>query len=243
MDELLTLPWERTDDSSPIASRMAAWAAREIIERRYEPGTLLTEADLANAQKASRTPAREAMLQLERWRLVRLVPKKGALVTTVTGKERKDLLSVRAMFEIDAVQAITSAAGDQSSGATGTGGFGTEPAGTTLEPLAADLRTLLDRQREALSSGRQLDFASVDYAFHARIIRSGGNAVVDEMLTTMGPRLARLTFLAITDTNGPLDDLVDEHARLTDLAERGEVEQFGQLVHAHIDASHFPHGR
>src|SRR5690625_7883968 len=74
---------------------MAAWAAREIIERRFEPGELLTEADLAEAQKASRTPAREAMLQLERWRLVRLVPKKGAIVTTVTSCERRDLLAVR----------------------------------------------------------------------------------------------------------------------------------------------------
>ena len=86
MNELLTLPWQRTDDTAPIASRMAAWAAREIIERRFEPGELLTEADLAEAQKASRTPAREAMLQLERWRLVRLVPKKGAIVTTVTSR-------------------------------------------------------------------------------------------------------------------------------------------------------------
>ena len=50
MNELLTLPWQLTDDSSPIASRMAAWAAREIIERRFEPGELLTEADLAEAQ-------------------------------------------------------------------------------------------------------------------------------------------------------------------------------------------------
>ena len=38
MKDLLTLPWETTDDASPIAARMAAWAAREIIEQCYEPG-------------------------------------------------------------------------------------------------------------------------------------------------------------------------------------------------------------
>lgn len=220
MNDLLTLPWESTDDSSPIAARMSAWAAREIIEQRYEPGALLTEADLAEANRASRTPAREAMLQLERWRLVRLVPKKGAIVTTVTRQERRDLLAVRAMFEIDAVQALTS--------------------GGELEPLAADLRTLLDRQRHALKAENSLDFASADYAFHARIIRSGGNGVVDEMLTTMGPRLARLTYQAIIDQPNPLATLLDEHEELTDRAERGDAAGFAKLVREHIDASHFP---
>lgn len=223
MNELLTLPWQLTDDSSPIASRMAAWAAREIIERRFEPGELLTEADLAEAQKASRTPAREAMLQLERWRLVRLVPKKGAIVTTVTGKERRDLLAVRAMFEVDAVEALTAADG--------------------LESLAKDLRTLLDWQRSALAAADPLDFANVDYAFHARLIRSGGNIIVEELLTTMGPRLARLTYQVAIDHPAGLDTLLDEHERLTDRAESGDAAGFGRLVHDHIEASHFPENR
>lgn len=222
MNDLLTLPWESTDDTSPIAARMAAWAAREIIEQRYEPGQLLTEADLAEAQKASRTPAREAMLQLERWRLVRLVPKKGAIVTTVTRQERRDLLAVRAMFEIDAVQAFTS--------------------DSNLAQVAADLRTLLDAQQEARKSDRSLDFASSDYAFHARIIHSGGNSVVEETLSTIGPRLARLTYQVIFDQPGSLDTLLDEHTELTELAERGDVKEFGMLVHRHIKASHFPQG-
>ncbi|MGO2812880.1 GntR family transcriptional regulator [Brevibacterium sp. BDJS002] len=223
MNDLLTLPWESTDDSSPIAARMAAWAAREVIEQRYEPGALLTEADLAEAQKASRTPAREAMLQLERWRLVRLVPKKGAIVTTVTRQERRDLLAVRAMFETDAVQALT--------------------LDSDFAPLAADLRTLLDRQQKALTDSHPLDFASADYAFHARIIRSGGNTIVDEMLTTMGPRLARLTYQAVIDNPNPLDLLFDEHAELTDLAERGDAKGFGKVVREHIKSSHFPETR
>ncbi|MBM6590606.1 GntR family transcriptional regulator [Brevibacterium sp. RIT 803] len=220
MKDLLTLPWETTDDASPIAARMAAWAAREIIEQRYEPGQLLTEAELAEAQRASRTPAREAMLQLERWRLVRLVPKKGAIVTTVTRQERRDLLAVRAMFETDAVQALT--------------------LDSDFAPLAADLRTLLDRQQKALDASHPLDFASADYAFHARIIRSGGNSIVEEMLTTMGPRLARLTYQVVIDQPSSLRTLFDEHAELTDLAERGEAKGFGKVVREHIQSSHFP---
>ncbi|SDR72758.1 DNA-binding transcriptional regulator, GntR family [Brevibacterium siliguriense] len=220
MNELLTLPWQRTTDTSPIAARMAAWAAREIIEGRYESGELLIEADLAEAHKASRTPAREAMLQLERWRLVRLVPKKGALVTTVTAKERRDLLAVRSMFEIDAVQALAD--------------------GGDLTALAADLRALLDHQRAALESDDPLGFASVDYAFHARLIRSSDNGIVDELLTTMGPRLARLTYQVAIEAPHTLETLLSEHADLTSRAESGDVTGFSRLVHDHIERSHFP---
>lgn len=224
MNDLLTLPWETADDASPIAARMAAWAAREVIEQRYEPGMLLTEADLAEAQKASRTPAREAMLQLERWRLVRLVPKKGAIVTTVTGEERRDLLAVRAMFEIDAVHALSTDA-------------------EVMEALAADLQFLLGRQREALSGDSSLDFASSDYAFHARIIRSGRNAVTDELLSTIGPRLARLTYQAVIDLPSALEDLFADHEQLTECARQGDSPRFTRLVRQHIDHGHFQQNR
>lgn len=220
MNQLLTLPWQRTTDTAPIAARMAAWTAREIIEGRYEPGELLIEADLAEAHKASRTPAREAMLQLERWHLVRLVPKKGALVTTVTGKERRDLLAVRSMFEIDAVRAMAD--------------------GGDLTALASDLRTLLDHQNAALEAEDPLGFASVDYAFHARIIRSSDNGIVDELLTTMGPRLARLTYQVAIEHPRTLDTLLAEHGDLTTRAESGDVAGFSRLVRDHIDGSHFP---
>ncbi|TGD30925.1 GntR family transcriptional regulator [Brevibacterium sp. S22] len=220
---MLTLPWQSTDDSSPIAARMAASTAREIIEGRRKPGELLIEADLAEAHDASRTPAREAMLQLERWRLVRLVPKKGALVTTVTAKERRDLLAVRSMFEIDAVQTLAD--------------------GGDLAALAADLRTLLGQQKTALDTGDPLGFASADNAFHARLIRSGENAIVTEMLTTMGPRLARLTFQVAIEAPHTLDTLLAEHEALTDRAEAGDPTGFARLVRVHIECSHFPQSR
>ena len=163
------------------------------------------------------------MLQLERWRLVRLVPKKGALVTTVTGKERRDLLAVRSMFEIDAVETLSDS-GD-------------------LTALSADLSTLLGEQKTALDAGDPLGFASADYAFHARLIRSGDNAIVTEMLTTMGPRLARLTYQVAIEAPHTLDTLLTEHETLTDRAEAGDAEGFARLVRDHIESSHFPQSR
>jgi hypothetical protein len=88
--------------------------------------------------------------------------------------------------------------------------------GGDLEPaLASDLRVTARPPECRQSGGRGSRSASPasTTAFHARIIRSGGNGVVDELLTTMGPRLARLTYqVAIEHPRSSLDTLLAEHA-------------------------------
>ncbi|MFV0533477.1 MAG: GntR family transcriptional regulator [Cumulibacter sp.] len=221
MADLLTLPWERLDDSCTIAMRMAAFTARQIVERRFEAGDLLSEGALADSLGVSRTPAREAMLQLESWQLVRLVPKKGAIVTSVTSEQRRDLLAVRALFETNAIATI----------------------GQDTATLVADLRVIVEMQRNALAERDILQFASTDYAMHARIIRGGGNSIVDEVLAGLGPRLARLTYQAILDQVGSLEKIFAEHEQLVDLASAGDAAKFDSLVRRHINDVHFgPHG-
>jgi DNA-binding GntR family transcriptional regulator len=213
------LPWDALTDRSPLAARIAAAAARGVVERRYDAGTLLTEADLAEAEGASRTPAREAMLQLEAWGLVRLLPKKGALVVPVTPEERRDLLAVRAMFETHAVESVAAA--------------GALPPG-----LAGDLHALLDRQRTALDAGDVLGFAGGDYAFHARIIRSGGNAVVTGIVDRLGPRLARLVYEVATGRPDRLATLLAEHEALAEHALAGDGPGFARAVQQHLATGH-----
>jgi DNA-binding GntR family transcriptional regulator len=213
------LPWERLTDRSPLSLRVAARVAREIVERRHEPGDWLVEADLAAAEQVSRTPAREAMLLLESWGLVRLVPKKGSIVTPVSPAERRDLLDVRAMLEIAAVRTVHE--------------------GDALAALGEGLASALDRQRDALAADDLLAFASADYAFHAAIIAGGGNAVVLELLDTLGPRLARLTYVAVTDGPSRVAGFLDEHATLAALAAAGDGAAFEAAVREHIEAGHF----
>ncbi len=214
------LPWERLDDRSPLATRMAASAARAIVEQRHEAGALITEADIAATHGASRTPAREAMLQLESWGLVRLIPKKGAVVAPVRTRERRDLLAVRTLFETDAVEAV--ARGD-----------------ADLAALTTDLERQLDRQRRAVADADPLAFAGADCAFHGCIVRAGGNDVVVALLETLGPRLARLTYDVALESPGRLPTLLHEHEQLADTARAGDAAGFAALVRRHVAAGHF----
>lgn len=216
------LPWEQEDERAPLAARIAAATARAIIEGAHQGGDLLTEAELAETAQASRTPAREAMLQLESWALVRLLPKKGAIVTSPTPKERQDMLAFRALIEIDAVQAIARGEVDEAE-------------------LAAGIDDALARQRAAVAAADSFAFASADYAFHAQLIRSGGNIVVERQLETLGPRIARFTYLAITENPARVAVLLEEHERLGRVALSGDAAEYGAVLRTHIAGGHFAH--
>src|SRR5262245_5296814 len=70
-----------------------------IVARTFDPGEPLTEHDLCRRFGVSRTPVREALAKLERDRLVRVVPNKGAFVRTVSHHEIRELYEVREALE------------------------------------------------------------------------------------------------------------------------------------------------
>ncbi|MGJ6978930.1 GntR family transcriptional regulator [Aestuariimicrobium soli] len=210
------LPWHATPDTGPVAARIAAATAERIVDGRLGAGEWVTEAGIAEPWGASRTPAREAMVQLSRWGLVRLVPKKGALVTTVTPEERRDLLDVRVMVECRAVETVA----DE------------RPA------LVTRLAEVVAAQREALERGDISTFADLDVTFHLGIIGAGGNAVVDELMATLGPRFARLIHHAVTGNPRAATVFCDEHARLAELVAAGDSSAFETLLERHVAFGH-----
>jgi DNA-binding GntR family transcriptional regulator len=214
------LPWRVDPDGRTVAQRIAADTARAIAERVLAEGAVVTEVELSTTHGASRTPAREAMLQLEAWGLVRLLPKKGAVVTAVSMEERRDLLAVRALFESDAVAALGSSA--------------------RLVPVGERLAAALLQQRAAVEAADRLAFAEADIAFHAEIILAGGNAVVAALLQQLAPRFARLTYAVALEAPDRLGLMLDEHERLAGLARSGDADAFGLLLRRHIAAGHFP---
>ena len=71
-----------------------------ILRGELEPGERLMEIHLANRLGVSRTPIREAIRKLELEGLVVMIPRRGAIVASITEKDLKDVLEVRRTLEI-----------------------------------------------------------------------------------------------------------------------------------------------
>lgn len=70
-----------------------------IVNCRYTPGSFLNEMQLMEEIGTSRTPIREALNKLEQEKLVRIVSKKGVMVSELTLKEISDVYQIRLLFE------------------------------------------------------------------------------------------------------------------------------------------------
>src|SRR3954447_25770308 len=99
-------------DDQPAADRAYLHLKQRILSREYAGGSLLTEGEIADAVGVSRTPVREAMLRLSTEGLLRLYPKRGALVVSVSADEVRDIMEARELLESHAVELVLEQAED-----------------------------------------------------------------------------------------------------------------------------------
>ena len=70
-----------------------------IVNCVYKPNTFLSENELMKEIDSSRTPIREALNKLEQENLVRILPKRGVIVTEISIKEVKMIFEYRLLIE------------------------------------------------------------------------------------------------------------------------------------------------
>ena len=87
-----------TDDRS-LRIRVFNAIENAILDGEYKDGDSLNELRLSKELGVSRTPVREAIMQLELEGLVRNVPNKGAVVVGVTDQDIHDIYEIRKRIE------------------------------------------------------------------------------------------------------------------------------------------------
>ncbi|MET7573584.1 GntR family transcriptional regulator [Streptomyces sp. NPDC005492] len=205
----------------PAADRVYAHVKQGVLDRRYEGGTLLTEGELAEAVGVSRTPVREALLRLEAEGLIRLYPKKGALVLPVSSQEIADVVETRMLVEQHAVRKAVPAS----------------PA------LVARLAELLDRQKEQAAAGDLAGAAVTDRCFHAEIVRSGGNEILSRLYDQLRDRQLRMGVAIMHSHPDRIAKTLTEHEEILDALRTGDAEAAVEIVHRHVDwFSHLARG-
>ncbi|MEU6301445.1 GntR family transcriptional regulator [Streptomyces chartreusis] len=205
----------------PAADRVYTHVKQGVLDRRYGGGTLLTEGELAEAVGVSRTPVREALLRLEVEGLIKLYPKKGALVLPVSAQEIKDVVETRILVEEHAARKAVPA-----------------PPG-----LIERLEELLARQKEQAAAGDLAAAAVTDRCFHAEIVRSGGNEILSRLYDQLRDRQLRMGVAVMYSHPDRIAKTLVEHEEILQALRSGDTEAAVGLVHRHIDwFSHLARG-
>ncbi|MFJ9176824.1 GntR family transcriptional regulator [Streptomyces sp. NPDC102360] len=196
----------------PAAERVYDHVKRGVLERRYEGGTLLTEGELAEAVGVSRTPVREALLKLEVEGLLKLYPKKGALVLPVSAQEIADVVETRLLVEEHAVRKAVPAP----------------------PQLLARLEELLEEQRAQAAAGQFTEAATTDRCFHAEIVRSGGNEILSRIYDQLRDRQLRMGVAVMRSHPDRIAKTLSEHSEILDALRAGDEEAAVAVVRRHV---------
>jgi DNA-binding GntR family transcriptional regulator len=210
------------------ADRVFQYAKAAILERRYAPHDLLTEGELALAVGVSRTPVREALLRLQADGLVRLLPKRGALVLSVTSAEVADVLETRRLIESFAIRkAVTNGGND----------------------LVARLRAHLDRMRSAMRAKDARGYVEADRDFHEQIVAATGNEILSSVYRSLRDRQLRMGVVnLLVEGSGDVDaarmrvNITDHEAIVAAVAARS-LRAGEAAVTAHLDRASQQLGR
>ncbi|MEU5820869.1 GntR family transcriptional regulator [Streptomyces sp. NPDC047803] len=196
----------------PAAERVYAHVKDAVLDRRYEGGTLLTEGGLAEAVGVSRTPVREALLRLEVEGLIKLYPKKGALVLAVSAQEIADVVETRLLVEE----------------------FAARKAVPASPQLISRLEGLLEEQRRFSEAGDLATVSVKDRCFHAEIVRHAGNEILSRLYDQLRDRQLRMGVAVMEAHPDRIAANIAEHSELLEAIRAGDAEGAAQVVRRHV---------
>ncbi len=207
----------------PVVARPADEPAKDfayryikdlILDLTLPPGHIVTEMDIATVTGLSRTPVREAFLRLDAERLIQLIPRRGALVTTVTARQIRELSKTRLVLELHAAQEIVA---------------------NRIE-VADTLFPLVEQQAELLADGAGFrEVIAVDRAFHTAIVAAVGNTELTELYRSMGDRQMRTGVASFTNIPGRAETAVPHHRRIAEALKRFDLDDVENALRDHLE--------
>jgi DNA-binding GntR family transcriptional regulator len=187
------------ESTETLAEAILRHLARDIVEGRLRPGQHLVELQLCEELGASRSPVREAIHRLAAEGLVDLVPRKGAFVAELTGKEVVDVFEVRAQLERLSARLAADHANEE------------------------DVARLDAINRQCAAATQAEDFAAFferNGAFHREIAAIAGNAYLQRVHQAAAARTFRPLFLYLSSPDHLRGSIVDHDALVEAIARR-----------------------
>jgi len=197
-------------------AKMAYEAIRKsILSGQWKIGELYNEKAIAADLGISRTPVREALLELASQDLIIFLPRRGLMVNRFTRHDVDEIFELRKAIELAAVEKITVAA----------------PPFDLFE-----IEEALLSQRKAVKQKDYLAFMEADRLFHTGFSELTNNrrliAILDnirDMIHVMGAKALALEGRAV--------EVIKEHQTIFEAVKKGNIEEARRAMAYHLDQS------
>jgi DNA-binding GntR family transcriptional regulator len=197
-------------------AKMAYEAIRQsILSGQWKIGEQYNEKAIAADLGISRTPVREALLELASQDLIIFLPRRGLMLNRFTRRDVDEIFEVRKAIELAAVEKIVK----------------TSPPFDLFE-----IEESLLNQRKAVKQKDYLAFMEADRLFHTGISELTNNrriiSILDnirDMIHVMGAKALALEGRAL--------EVIEEHQTICEAVKKGNIEAARRAMAYHLDQS------
>jgi DNA-binding GntR family transcriptional regulator len=195
--------------------RAYAFTKARILDGRFPGGTFITEGNVAAAIALSRTPVREAFSRLASEGLLRVYPKRGALVVPVSAAEVESVMEARLVVEQFAIEKLIRSETD----------IGSAPA------------QAIARQERFAALDNLRGFIEADHQFHRAFVVAAGNPILLQLHDSMRERQHRMGLAALARDDARTLQALGEHRALVGALEAGDADGARVVIRAHLHAT------
>ena len=183
-----------------------------IIEGRLKLGDQLSEIRLSKMLGISKTPVREALMQLRREGLVQIDPQRGTSIFRIEDAEIDQIAAFRRLLELEAARTVFLSG---------------------REAAVSAMRAVVDKMEDVLASADFQAYRRLDAALHMILVEGAGNPYLVAGYGLISAKIGALRTRAHDDTD-VVERSLKTHRRLLELLEEGDADAFCRLLELHI---------
>lgn len=186
-----------------------------ILAGHWNTGELYNEKAIAAELGISRTPVREALLELASQDLIIFLPRRGLMVNRFSRRDVDEIFELRKAIEVAAVEKIAAAS----------------------PPLDFfQIEESLFMQRKTVKEKDYLAFMEADRLFHKSISELTNNTRMTAALDNLRDMIHIMGYKALS-LEGRAHEVIVEHQAVFDALARGKTEKARLAMAYHLDQS------
>ena len=196
-----------------VKQAIVTYLRAAILSGELRPGHTLHESTLTKQFGASRSPIREALVQLEQEGLVTTFPKKGSVVTTIDKTQLRQALFIRSSLEATNIELLAQNISDEQ---------------------VSIMKANIERQRNALLQDDYTEMYDAMDEFHLLLCDFNELPRIWELIRREKVPLDRLH--ALNQPHSPrMSTLFNQHIEIVKALEERDSEKCSSLIRTHAD--------
>lgn len=184
-----------------------------IVSGELAPGSLHSVTELAELLEVSRTPVREALIELASRGMVRFERNRGVRVIRTSIRDIEEIFDIRLLLEVPAAFRAVSRMGPAE---------------------VRGLRKRLQAMKRAAAAGDEEGLWSDDRGFHHELLAASANRRLADYVDTLRD-MVLVRGVTTAGRTRSLDDIVAEHQAILDHVEAGDAAAAAGALRAHIE--------